>query len=283
MKLGVFALALVACTTLTGQWLNFPAPGTPRSKDGKPNLSAPTPRALDGKPDLSGVWMHEYTTMAEMRRVFGKDRIDAEEATSVAGMEIGTRHKYGLNLLADLQTGPAILRPEAERLMRERGEAYDPSNPCAEIGGIPLMGLLSEGIKIVQAPKMTMVLYELDNMHRQIFTDGRSLPKEINLPAYLGYSVGHWERDVFVVETAGFNDRAMMDLAGTPHSESLHITERFHRRDFGHLDVEMTFTDPVMFTRPFTIRVPHNLMPEDDIFEMFCQENEKDRTHMKKP
>jgi hypothetical protein len=86
-------------------------------------------------------------------------------------------------------------------------------------------------------------MYELDNLRRQIFTDGRVLPKEFEFPAYLGYSVEHWERDIFVVETAGFNDKTMLDAIGTRHSEALHITERYHRRGFGHLDVEMTFDD----------------------------------------
>jgi hypothetical protein len=129
---------------------------------------------------------------------------------------------------------------------------------------------------------MLVLFYELDNMHRQIYTDGRSLPKEFELPAYLGYSVGRWERDVFVVETAGFNDKTKLDIMGHPHSEALRVTERFHRRDFGHMDVETTFDDPKLYTKPFTIKVPHNLMADADIFEMFCNENEKDRSHLPK-
>src|SRR5947199_198385 len=122
-----------------------------------------------------------------------------------------------------------------------------PAAVCADVAGIPLAGLLSEPIKIVQAPRLTMILYEVDNLHRQIYTDGRSLPKEFDYPAYLGYSVGHWDRDVFVVETAGFNDKTNLD-ASHPHSEALRITERFRRRDFGHMNVEMTFDDPVMYS-----------------------------------
>ena len=127
-----------------------------------------------------------------------------------------------------------------------------------------------------------MVLYEVDNLHRQIFADGRKLPKEFDLPAFLGYSVGHWEGDTFVVETAGFNDKTGLDAAGHPHSEALRLTERFRRRDFGHLDWDMTFDDPKMYTKPFTIKVPHDLMADTDLFEMFC-ENEKDRIHLGKP
>ena len=129
---------------------------------------------------------------------------------------------------------------------------------------------------------MTAVLYEAGYLHRQIFTDGRTLPKEFDLPAYMGYSVGHWERDIFVVETAGFNDKTALDGNGHPHSEALRVTERFHRRDFGHMDMEMTFDDPRMYTKPFTVKVPHNLVADGDIFEMFCDENEKDAAHMQK-
>jgi hypothetical protein len=263
------------------QWLNFPTPGTPRTRDGKPNLAAPTPRALDGKPDLSGVWMHETTTVAEVKRLFG-DRFDGEIAGSLPGMEIGTQHKYAFDILLDFKPEEKAMRPEAAEMYRKRAAEYNPANVCAEPAGIPFAGLLSEPIKIVQAPRLTMILYEVDNLHRQVFTDGRTLPKEFDLPAYLGYSVGRWERDTFVVQTAGFNDKTVMDWVGHFHSEALRVTERFHRLDFGHMDVEMTFDDPKTFTRPFTIKVPYELLADADIFEMFCNENEKDRAHLKK-
>ena len=127
-----------------------------------------------------------------------------------------------------------------------------------------------------------MVLYEIDNMHRQIFADGRALLKEVNLPAYLGYSVGHWERDTFVVETSGFNDKTVLDMMGHFHSDALRVTERFRRRDFGHMEIEMTLDDPRTYTRPFTIKVPFELLADQDIFEMNCNENEKDRPHLVK-
>jgi len=262
------------------QWLNFPAPGTPRMRDGKPNLNAPPPRALDGKPDLSGVWMHELTSVAEMKRLFG-ERIDEAVKVDVPGMEIGTQHKYAFNILVDFKPNEVSMRPAAlERL--KLAAARNPADVCMGHPGFPLADLLSEPMKIVQAPRLTMILYEVDNARRQIFTDGRKLPKEFDYPAFHGYSVGHWERDVFVVETAGFNDKTPLDAMGHPHSEALRITERFRRRDFGHLDVEMTFDDPQMYTKPFTIKVPHELMADSDIFESFCDENEKDRAHLQK-
>src|SRR5277367_1546512 len=253
----LFLLLAILAAGVDGQWLNFPTPGTPRTRDGKPNLSAPVPR-LGGKPDLSGVWMHEITTVAEVKRLFGHSLDDAIKV-STPGMEIGTQHKYGFNVLIDFKPGESPLRPAAASLMRQRAAHDNPAALCSDVAGIPLAGLLSEPIKIVQAPRLTMILYEVDNLHRQIFTDGRKLPKEINLPAYLGYSVGHWERDTFVVETAGFNDKTRFDQMGHPHSEALHVIERFLRRDFGHMDVEMIFDDPETYTRPFTIKVSYHL------------------------
>jgi len=261
------------------QWLNFAPPGTPMTRDGKPDLAAPAPRTADGKPDLSGTWMHELTSAAEMKRLFGAI-IDEAIKVDVPGMEIGTQHKYAFNLLVDLKPGEVSMTPKAAAVMKHRVAALDPADVCRLIPGFPLAGLLSEPIKIVQAPKNTIVLYEAGSLHRQIFSDGRAFPTEFDLPAFLGYSVGRWEGDVFVVETRGFNDKTPLDAMGHPHGEALHVTERFRRVDFGHMDVEMTFDDAQMYTKPFTVKIPHTLMADQDIFEMFC-ENEKDSAHIK--
>jgi hypothetical protein len=273
----VFVWLVVLSGTAQAQWLNFPTPGVPRTRDGKPNLSAPTPRTSEGKPDLSGVWMHEITTIAEMRTLFGPI-IDAEIQTSVPGMELDTVHKYAISLLVDFKPDEQPLTPLGGKLFLQNLKR-DPARVCAEPPPFPLAGLLSEPIKIVQAPRITMVLYEAGNMFRQIYTDGRTLPREVNFPAFLGYSTGHWERDVFVVETAGFNDRVPLDVIGHPHSEDLRVIERFRRTDFGHMEMEVTFTDPKMYTKPITIKVAHTLMADADIFESFC-ENERDRVHL---
>ena len=263
------------------QWHNYPEPGVPRLKDGKANLSAPTPHAADGKPDLTGVWAHERTSPAELRRIFGEQFAD-ELAASPIGMEAGTQHKYAMNILIDFKPGEVSLSPAGEAFMKKRAAERRTDNVCHGEYGWPVAGLLSEPFKILQAPKETMILYEVDNLHRQIFTDGRKFPAEFEFPAYLGYSTGHWEGDTFVVETRGFNDRTPLDAMGHPRSEAMHVTERFRRRDFGHLDVEMTFDDPQMYTKKFSVKISHELVPDNDIFEMFCQQNEKDRPHMVK-
>ena len=278
----LFLLFAVFSTGAHAQWLNFPTPGTPRTRDGKPNLAAPAPHALDGKPDLSGLWRHEITPLAELKRLYG-DGIDAAAKVDVPGMEAAANHKYSRNILVDFKPGESPMRPEAVEIMRQRAASSNPAEVCAPGQfGIPLAGLLAEVIKIIQAPRMSVIFYEIDNLHRQVYTDGRALPKEFDYPAFLGYSVGHWERDVFVVETAGFNGKTRLDLMGHPQSDAMRITERFRRRDFGHLDVEMTFDDPKTYTKPFTIKVPHDLLADSDLFEMFCNENEKDRAHLQK-
>jgi hypothetical protein len=124
-------------------------------------------------------------------------------------------------------------------------------------------------------------LYEIDGTQRQIYIDGRELPREVAQPSWLGYTAGKWERDTLVVESAGFNDKTWLDLIGHPHSEALRVVERYRRRDFGHLDVEMTFDDPQMYTKPFTIKFTEELLADSDVFEHFCNENEKDRTHIR--
>jgi hypothetical protein len=277
----LLVLLTLLCTGSPAQWLNYPTPGTPRTRDGKAILSAPAPKALDGKPDLSGVWMHETTTVAEMRRLFGS-RIDESLKVDAPGMEIGTQHRYGVNILLDFMP-EELMRPEAVDQMR-RNQAIDNLADACTPGssmGFPRAGLVSEPIKIVQAPRLTMVMYEAGNFYRQIYTDGRTLPKEFNLPAFNGYSAGHWEGETLVVETAGFNDKTWLDGMRHPHSDALHVVERFRRRDFGHLDYEITFNDPKMYTKPFTVKIPHELLPDSDIFENYC-ENEKDRAHLGK-
>jgi hypothetical protein len=270
----LFVLFALLSTAAHAQWLNYSTPGVPRTRDGKPNLAAPPPRAANGKPDLSGVWHIQPTPLAEMQRLYGAGIGDL----NVPGMEIDTISKYAINLLQDFKPAEAPLRPAAVATMRERAGSDIPSSRCLPLG-IPLQSLLSEPVKILQSPRLTAILYEADDKYRQIYTDGRTLPKEFDQPVWNGYSVGKWDRDTLVVETAGFNDKSSLDIMGHPHSEALRVVERYRRRDFGHLDVEMTFDDSLMYTKPFGIKVTYELWADSDIFEFVCNENEKDRAH----
>jgi len=273
----LLVLFALVSTGASAQWLNYSTPGVPRTPDGKPNLSAPTPRAANGKPDLSGVWHVHPTSLAEMLRLYGEHA----DAVNPPGMTIDSISKYAINILVDFKLEESPMRPEAAEILRRRKPADFPDTNCLP-AGIPTSALVSAPTKIIQSPALIVILYESEDAHRQIYTDGRTLPKEIAEPAWLGYSVGTWQGDTLVVETAGFNDKSWLDVMGHPHSEALRIVERYSRRDYGHMDVEMTFDDPKMYTKPFTIKVTHELQADSDIFESFCNENEKDRPHMEK-
>jgi hypothetical protein len=189
-----------------------------------------------------------------------------------------------LNILADFNPQDAPIRPAAAELARKNEARRGPDNPSTRClpQGLPRADILSYApFKIIQTPGIIAVLYEVDNTHRQIYTDGRILPVDPQ-PAWLGYSVGRWEGDSLVVDSAGFNDRSWLDSMGHPHSEDLKIQERFHRRDFGHMDLSLTIEDPKMYTQPLTLKVTEVLLPDSDILENVCNENERDRVHLEK-
>jgi len=230
-----------ALTYAQAQWLNYPDARIPRTKDGKPNLSAPAPR-LNGKPDVSGLWQAERRSASEYNRIiagFTDIQPDTHDITPNV-----------LNVFWGMKPEEEPLRPEAAALVKYR---------------------LQHALE----------LSETADPPRQIHTDGRPLPKDPD-PTWMGYSVGHWEDDTLVVDTVGLNDRAWLDAFGHPRSESMHITERYRRRDFGHMDLEITFNDPKYYTRPFTLKLPLRLMPDSDMLEYVCNENERDRRHLGK-
>ncbi len=274
--------AALATFAASAQWLNYVPSGTPRTAGGKPDLTAPAPRALDGHPDLSGAWHVHPTSVEEFKRILGAAAVERSDHSRILGMELDTISKYGANILVDFKPDEMPMRPAAAEIFRRRasGAEESPGSQCLPLG-FPAAGLVSEAVKFVQSPRELVIFYETDGTHRQVYTDGRELPKEFEQPAWLGYSAGKWQGDTLVVESAGFNDLGWLDVSGHPRSEAMHMTERFRRRDFGHLDVEMTFDDPVMYTQPFTIRFSYDALPDSDVFETICNENEKDRAHMR--
>lgn len=268
------AIAVMSAGGLYGQWLNYPAPGIPRTPDGKPNLTARAPRLSSGKPDLSGVWHVEPTSMPEMKRLYG----EGLNQTALPGMEPDKISKYALNILADFKPDDSPMRAETAAMLSKRSQLDRPALHCLP-WGIPAATLFAPVFRIVETPGLMVMMLEVDSgATRQIYTDGRKLPVDPQ-PSWYGYSTGKWEGDTLVVETAGFNDRSWLDSVGHPHSEGMHVTERFRRRDFGHIDAAITIDDPAMYTRAFTIKVTYLLQPDSDILEYFCTEDEKDRIH----
>ena len=254
----IVATILLSSFAAEGQWLDIRLSGTPRTSDGKPNLFASVPRTREGKPDLGGIW-------------------SAESYRDLADVPLPRR-----NIAAGIQGG-APLTEWARPIRDERRKALGlgvPSERCLPVG-LPFVMLQSNlPFKIIQTPLVTIVLLEEFNNWRQIHTDGRSLPEDPQ-PTWLGYSVGHWDDDVLVVTTSGFNDQTWLDGSGTPHSEQLRLTERFRRSDFGHMEIEYTFDDPKAFTKRWSTTVKFQLMPDTELLEHHC-ENEKFISRVKK-
>ena len=273
LKPGICALAVSAVLSLPlhAQWLDYPTSGLPRTRDGKPNLTAPPPRGRDGKPNLSGLWMTEAAPAELLARLI-------PDGTNGAGEE--PLSQYFINIFSDFKPGEEPLRPQAAAALRERAAVFSRVSPIAHClpEGMPLVEMAPAPYKIIQNPGLTVMLYERDTTYRQIHTDGRKLPADPS-PTWLGYSVGRWEGDTFVVESKGFNDRGWLDARGHMHSEALHLTERFHRINFGTMLLDLNIDDPQTYTRPFTVRIKQHLVPDSDLLESYCAENEKDAGH----
>ena len=135
--------------------------------------------------------------------------------------------------------------------------------------------------RIVQTPGLIVILYQgsTNSIYRTIFTDGRELPKDPN-PTWAGYSVGHWERDTLVVESSGFNGKAWLSGFGNPTTDAMHLTERMRRRDFGHMDIQLTIDDTKAYTRPWKAELHPELNPDTELMEFVCNENERDLRHL---
>ena len=242
---GIFVLALMSATagTAAAQWLSVPVPGTPRMADGKPNLNAPTPHTADGKPDLSGIWRAD--TM-----------------------------RYNENLLPEGTQAPML--PWAAELYKHRVDTHGYDRPmtfCMPHGVPDAMTVAGLPFKILQMPGETVVLFEEFHKYRQIHTDGRKLPVDPD-PAWYGYSIGRWEGETFVVETAGFKEGSWLDNSGHPHTEALHTTERFRRINFGRMDLQVTIDDAKAYTRPWTSDTLHFLLqPDTELLEHLCENN----------
>ena len=219
--------------------------------DGKPNLSAPAPKTADGKPDITGLW---------------------QPPPPPAYLE---------NIAKDLKPGELTMQPWAEALYKQRRETEskdDPSGSCIP-GGVPRSYLPPYPFKILSLPGEVIILFEAIHSYRQIFTDGREPPTDPN-PTWLGYSVGKWDGDAFEIQTSGFKDKGWLDNNGHPGSDALHVTERLHRKDFGHMDVQVTINDPKAYAMPWTATLPLTLDPDGELLEFICSENEKDVQHL---
>ncbi|MFM2125674.1 MAG: hypothetical protein RL328_2125 [Acidobacteriota bacterium] len=246
------SLVFLAVAVLApAQWLDLPFP-VPMGADGKPNLHALTPRAADGHPDLSGLWV------VDDRKYFFDIASDAKEPTPYTAL------------------GQSIQRQREADIHKD-----DPVGFCLPPGLPRMYSHFASPFKILQRPDLIAVLSEasVQSTFVQIFLDGRRLSPDAP-PTYYGYSLGRWDGDTLVVETTGFNGKIWLDTTiGRPASEALRVTQKFHRTDFGNMTLELTFTDPVMYTRPWSVVLPIRLALGTELIETVC-ENERDSRHL---
>ena len=243
----LFAMLFLAAAPAFAQWANIPPPAVPRTPDGKPNLSAPAPRLPDGKPDLSGIW--------------------------------NPPTGYLRNLARDLKEEVPFL-PWAKAVYDERASGKhwkeEPDANCLP-QGVPKVLLAPAPWRIVQTPGVVFFVHEAFNLWWQAFTDGRQfIPHPDVSPTWHGYSTGKWEGDTLVVDSRGFNGRVWLDQLGKPSTEELHVTTRFTRKDFGRMNIGITIDDPGAYSRPWNVSVDVTLLPNTDLMEFICLENEKD-------
>jgi hypothetical protein len=239
------ALVLIALPTwpAAAQWLEVPVPGTPRTADGKPNLSAPAPRTVDGKPSLSGIW-----------------RVDT--------------NRYNASLVPEGSEAPML--PWAAEVYKHRmaTEGFErPGSRCMPHGTPDAMTVYN--FKVLQLPEVMVHLYEEMHKFRQIHTDGRPLPVDPD-PAWYGYSIGRWEGEVFVAETSGFRgeDGSWLDNNGHPHTDALRLTERFRRINWGRMELDVTIDDPKAYSRPWNAQTMRfNQQPDTELLENLCENN----------
>jgi hypothetical protein len=258
----VAAISLALAMQAAAQWQKVPDKNVPWAA-GKPNLVAPAPRVDRRTPDLSGVWLP-----------------DPDPNGKPDGLEQLVFPRYFIDIAADYERGDVQLQPKADEIFQARlkSEGKDMPSAYCKPSGAPGLNSGPLPYKIVQTPKLVLILYEGDTDFRQIFLDTRK-PVEDPQPRWMGYSTGRWDGDTLVVDTVGFNDGLWLDAIGHPNTTALHLIERFRRPDAGHLTIETTIDDPGAYAKPITYTQPLTLLPDSDLLEYYCTENEKDAQH----
>jgi len=264
------AILVVVYSPLAGQWLHYPTPGVPRTPDGKPDLTAPAPRTSDGKPDFSGVWITGNPVPCDPAKGLDLLDCDAELPIALEAIDIGRSLKGGLPY-----------QPWAAALVKQRIENEgkdDPHVRCLPLS-VPRNYALPQLQKFEQPPELLLILAKWNAGCRQIFLDGRPLPVDPQA-SWNGYSSGKWEGDTLVVRTNGLRDGIWLDLKGDPLTEAAKLTERFRRPNYGRLEIEFTVDDPKAYTKPWAVTFKQAIMPDTELLDEICLENEKSYRHL---
>ena len=257
---------LLTSVTLSAQWPSFKSASAPRTADGRVDLLGPAPRLPDGKPDLSGIW----------------DKGLLPQEVPPPSLFSGSGPSQAFRDLKAALSGDLPMLPWATQLKATRFGQNSKDHPDAHC--LPLhpiqLHLHPQPRKIIQTRDLVMILYEANDGRREIFLDGRPLPPADVQPWWYGYSTGRWDGDSLVVESAGFKDQTWIDEYGTPASDRLRLTERLRRINFGTLEIQVTVDDPKTFTRPFSFTLQQRLMPDTELIEFVCGENNLSATRL---
>lgn len=277
MTVRSWALALGFASISCAQWIYVRMDDVPRTDDGKLDVTASASRTSDDRPDLSGLWYPG-----------GERQPCSQNPDNCIEQGLGKALEGGSDLLLrglDIATGMEgglPYQPWAAELVRQRGARAgldDPHVRCLPTN-LPRVYTLPHLQRIVQTPKLIVMLNEFNASYRQIHLDGR-LPPEDPIPAWNGYSVGHWERDTLVIETSGFRDDLWLDMKGDPLTSAATVIERIRRPTFGTLQIELTVNDPKAYTKPWTVRLEARAVIDTELIDEICLENEKSLQHMK--
>jgi len=245
-----------------GQWLDYHTPGIPRTASGAPDLKAPAPKTRDGKPDFSGMWFANVPPKDYCKE---KDCIQEERMA-----------REQINLGIKLEGGLPYTDWSKEQMAKRRanGGRDDPHTYCMP-PNFPRAWTLPQYIKIIQTPTEMVLLHEFNAAYREVFIDGRPLPKNPN-PTWNGYSTAHWEGDTLVIETNGIRDDMWLDIQGSPVTESARVTERLKRVNFGIMQVEIAVNDPKAYTRPWSVTIEMAAQVDTTMLEEICLDDEQD-------
>lgn len=253
------------------QWPTYNTPG-PRTADGKIDFAAPPPKLANGKPDFSGLWEPAHVKAAPGLNMNGTPPLPFAIPTGPDDPPVAQFFNIGAGFKEKLPP----LTPWGAELRAQRKANNNKDNPdalCLPLG-LTQLHMHPQPRKIIQTAREIVVLYEANGNTRQILMDGRKLPNNDPTPWFYGYSVAHWEDDTLVVETTGFRDDVWLDVEGSPLTESGKMTERWRRPKYGLMQIDITIEDPKAYTKPFTVRVNHQLMPDTELMEFVCQERD---------
>ena len=284
-KMALCLLALACSAGASAQWAPVPDPKLPRDAEGNVLMDAPPPKTAAGTPDLSGLWMRTRSGPPPENAGGGGGGGQLEPAQEPVpldpnGPPIAAFFEAGQNI-----EGGLPYTPWAKELRDRRFALRAKDNPDAQC--LP-MGFLQfhqqpQPRQIIQTDKMILIVYEANYGLRYIYLDGRELPPQGEpQPYWYGYSVGHWDGNDLVVETNNLRGAdedspydGWLDVNGSPYTRQAKITERFRRPTLGHLQIDFTIEDPKAYTKPWTVRIDQRLLPDQELIEFVCNENQQ--------